>query len=317
MIRIGIDLGGTKTEGVALDRCGKQLARRRVPTPRGDYAGTVRTIVELVTALEADAGGGPATVGVGMPGIISPATGLVKNANSTWLIGRPFDRDLGSALARPVRVENDANCLAVSEAADGAAAGCAVVFAAILGTGCGGGIVVHGRPLPGRNAVAGEWGHNPLPWPQPSPTGDERPGPACYCGRSGCQETFVSGPGFAADHRRATGLDLTAEEVAERARAGDTAAQAAVDRLCDRLARGLAVVVNLLDPDVIVLGGGLSNLDALYTALPPLIERWSFSDRIDTPVRRAVHGDSSGVRGAAWLWRPEEADALTGDGAGP
>lgn len=312
MIRIGIDLGGTKTEGLVLDRSGNQLARRRVPTPQGDYDGTIRTIGELVAALEAEAGG-TATVGVGIPGIVSPATGLVKNANSTWLIGRPFDRDLAAALGRPVRVENDANCLAVSEAADGAGAGCGVVFAAILGTGCGGGIVVHGRPLSGRNAVAGEWGHNSLPWPR----GDENPGPACYCGKTGCLESFVSGPGFAADYRGATGEALTAEEIVARATAGDAACGAALDRLCDRLARGLAAIVNVLDPDVIVLGGGLSNVEALYTALPPLIERWSFSDHIDTPVRRAVHGDSSGVRGAAWLWRPEEAESVSGRGAAP
>ncbi|HYH22117.1 MAG TPA: ROK family protein [Azospirillum sp.] len=306
MIRIGIDLGGTKTEGIALDHGGKPLARRRVPTPRDDYPATVHTIVQLVAALEAECGTSGTAVGVGIPGIISPATGLVKNANSIWLIGQPFDRDLAAALGRPVRVENDANCLAVSEAADGAAAGCGVVFAAILGTGCGSGIVVHGRPLSGRNAVAGEWGHNPLPWPRAWPHGDERPGPACYCGKHGCLETFVSGPGFAADHRAATGEAVSAEEIVARATAGDLAAQASLDRLTDRLGRGLAAVVNLLDPDVIVLGGGLSNVDALYAALPPLIERWAFSDRIDTPVRRAVHGDSSGVRGAAWLWRPEE-----------
>jgi len=314
MIRIGIDLGGTKTEGITLDIAGNPLARRRVPTPQGDYAGTLHTIVELVAALEGETGGHGATVGLGIPGIVSPATGLVKNANSTWLNGRPFDRDLAVALGRPVRIENDANCLAVSEAADGAGAGCGVVFAAILGTGCGGGIVVHGRPLSGRNAVAGEWGHNPLPWP----SGDtERPGPACYCGKTGCLETFVSGPGFAADHRRATGEDLTPGEIAARAAAGDAAAQASLDRLCDRLARGLASVVNLLDPDVIVLGGGLSNVDALYGALPPRLERWCFSDRIDTPVRRARHGDSSGVRGAAWLWRPEDLMALSAPGAAP
>ncbi len=314
--RIGIDLGGTKTEGIVLDQYGNQIARRRVPSPQGDYDATLRTIVELVAALEAETGG-PATVGVGIPGIVSPATGLVKNANSVWLIGRPFDRDLAAALQRLVRVENDANCLAVSEAADGAGAGCGVVFAAILGTGCGSGIVVHGRPLPGRNAVAGEWGHNPLAWPRPWDHEDERPGPACYCGKSGCLESFVSGPGFAADHRRTTGETLTAEEIVARAEAGDRACRSSLERLCDRLARGLAAVVNVLDPDVIVLGGGLSNVDALYAALPPLIERWSFSDRIDTPVRRAVHGDSSGVRGAAWLWRPDEAEPLSGGAAAP
>ncbi|WP_247878190.1 ROK family protein [Azospirillum sp. TSO22-1] len=311
-LRIGIDLGGTKTEGIVLDRRGNQLARRRVPTPQGDYDGTLRTIHDLVAGLEAEAGR-RATVGVGIPGIVSPATGLVKNANSTWLNGRPLDTDLAAVLRRPVRLENDANCLAVSEATDGAGAGCGVVFAAILGTGCGGGIVVHGRPLSGRNAVAGEWGHSPLPWPADG----ERPGPTCYCGKAGCLETFVSGPGVAADHRRATGESLGAEEIAARAAGGDAACCATLDRLCGRLARGLATVVNLLDPDVIVLGGGLSNVEALYGALPPLIEHWSFSDRIDTPVRRAVHGDSSGVRGAAWLWRPEGLETVNAGAAAP
>ncbi len=302
MMRIGIDLGGTKTEGIVLDRDGNPIARRRVPSPRGDYAATLRTIVDLVTGLEKEAGGGSASVGVGLPGMVSPATGLVRNANSTWLNGRPFDRDLAAALGRPIRVENDANCLALSEAADGAGAGCGVVFAAILGTGCGAGIVVDGRLLSGRNAVGGEWGHNPLPWP----TDAERPGPPCYCGKHGCLETFVSGPAVAADHRAATGEALEAGAVAARAAAGDAAAAATLGRLADRLGRGLATVVNLLDPDVIVLGGGLSNIDALYPMLPPAIGRWVFSDRVDTPVRRARHGDSSGVRGAAWLWRPGE-----------
>ncbi|NYZ11698.1 ROK family protein [Azospirillum sp. RWY-5-1] len=304
MNRIGIDLGGTKTEGIVLDGAGHVLARRRVATPRGDYDGTLSTIRDLVGTLEREtAGGGRATVGVGIPGIVSPATGLVKNANSTWLIGRPFDRDLATALGRPVRVENDANCLAVSEAVDGAGAGAGVVFAAIVGTGCGAGIVAHGHVLSGRNAVGGEWGHNPLPWPRD----DERPGPACYCGKRGCLETFVSGPAVAADHRRVSGADLTMEGIVAEAADGKADALATLDRLADRLARGLAAVVNLLDPDVIVLGGGLSNVEALYAELPPRIETYAFSDRIDTPVRRAVHGDSSGVRGAAWLWRPEEA----------
>lgn len=304
-IRIGIDLGGTKTEGIALGVAGEERARFRVPTPRGDYDATVRTIADLVTRLESATGSTGATVGIGIPGALSPATGLVKNANSTWLIGKPFDRDLADALKRPVRIENDANCLAVSEAADGAGAGCGVVFAAILGTGCGAGIVVDGRPLGGRNAIGGEWGHNPLPWA----ADDERPGPACYCGKSGCLETFVSGPAVAADHRRATGADLSAEAIAALAERGDDAARATLDRLVDRLGRGLASIVNVLDPDVIVLGGGLSNLEFLYAALPPAIARWTFSDSVDTPIRRAVHGDSSGVRGAAWLWRPEEAAA--------
>ncbi|CAO3426759.1 ROK family protein [Azospirillum doebereinerae] len=301
MIRIGIDLGGTKTEGIALDPTGKPLARRRVPSARDDYAGTLATIAGLVQALEGEAGG-RASVGVGIPGAISPATGLVKNANSTWLIGRPFDRDLAQALGRTVRIENDANCLAVSEAADGAGAGCGVVFAAILGTGCGAGIVLRGRPLTGRNAIGGEWGHNPLPWP----TDEERPGAACYCGRRGCLETFVSGPAVAADHAAATGEALPAHTIAERAAEGDAACAATLDRLVDRLGRGLATVVNLLDPDVIVLGGGLSNATVLYDRLPDAVARWAFTDRLDTPIRRAVHGDSSGVRGAAWLWRPDE-----------
>ncbi|NUB24217.1 ROK family protein [Azospirillum brasilense] len=306
LIRIGIDLGGTKTEGIALGAAGEERARFRVPTPRGDYDATVRTIADLVARLESATGAAGSTVGIGIPGAISPATGLVKNANSTWLIGKPFDRDLAAALKRRVRIENDANCLAVSEAADGAGAGCGVVFAAILGTGCGAGIVVDGRPLGGRNAIGGEWGHNPLPWP----TDAEWPGPPCYCGKSGCLETFVSGPAVAADHRRATGTDLTAESIAALAERGDAKARATLDRLVDRLGRGLASIINVLDPDVIVLGGGLSNLDVLYAALPPVIARWTFTDSLDTPVRRAAHGDSSGVRGAAWLWRPEEAAVI-------
>ncbi|ANC92777.1 transcriptional regulator [Azospirillum humicireducens] len=300
--RIGIDLGGTKTEGILLDRQGSELARRRVPTPKGDYDGTVATIRALVAGLEGVIpAGGKATVGLGIPGAISPATGLVKNANSTWLIGRDFTGDLIQALGRPVRIENDANCLAVSEATDGAGAGCGVVFAAILGTGCGAGIVVHGRPLGGRNAIAGEWGHNPLPWP----TDAERPGPACYCGKHGCLETFVSGPAVAADHLAATGEALDAATILSRAD-NDPGCAATAERLVGRLARGLAAVTNLLDPDVIVLGGGLSNADLLYDRLPAAMEPWAFTDRLDTPVRRARHGDSSGVRGAAWLWRPGE-----------
>ncbi|BAI76624.1 fructokinase (plasmid) [Azospirillum sp. B510] len=307
--RIGIDLGGTKTEGILLDRQGSQLARLRVPTPKGDYDGTVATIRDLVARLEGDIpAGARATVGLGIPGAISPATGLVKNANSTWLIGRDFTRDLTRALARPVRIENDANCLAVSEATDGAGAGCGVVFAAILGTGCGAGIVVHGRVLGGRNAIAGEWGHNPLPWP----TDGERPGPACYCGKHGCLENFVSGPAVAADHLAATGERLDAATILARAAdpgdapGGDSGCRATAERLVGRLARGLAAVANLLDPDVIVLGGGLSNAELLYERLPAAMQPWAFSDRLDTPVRRARHGDSSGVRGAAWLWRPGE-----------
>jgi fructokinase len=303
MARLGIDLGGTKTEGIVLDDQGRELARRRVATPRGDYDATLATIVQLVATLEHQAGtGGGASIGVGIPGALSPATGLVKNANSTWLIGRPFDRDLAAALGRPVRVANDANCLAVSEATDGAGAGAAVVFAIVLGTGCGGGIVAHHRGLTGANAIAGEWGHSPLPWP----ADDERPGPPCYCGRRGCLETWVSGTGLAADHARVTGPTLDAATIAAGAAAGDPAARATLARHHRRLARGLAVVVNLLDPDVIVVGGGLSRLDSLYRELPGLLGEWCFSDTLTTPIRPARHGDSSGVRGAAWLWPPGE-----------
>ncbi len=296
-MRIGIDLGGTKIEGIVLDEDGRERARRRVATPSGDYAATLAAIVQLTAELEAQTGG-PASVGVGIPGIVSPATGLVKNANSTWLIGKPLDRDLQAALGRPIRLENDANCFAVSEAADGAAAGAAVVFGAILGTGVGGGIVVDGRPLKGRNAIAGEWGHNPLPWPEDG----ERPGPVCYCGLKSCIETFLSGPGLARDFLNATGETVAPAGIAERAAAGDGAAMAALERYEHRLARALASVINVLDPDVIVLGGGLSNMGRLYENVPRLWERWVFSDRVDTALKRNRHGDSSGVRGAAWLW---------------
>lgn len=296
-MRIGIDLGGTKIEGIVLDEGGRERARRRVPTPTGDYAATLAAIVGLTADLEAQAGGA-ASVGVGIPGIVSPASGLIKNANSTWLIGKPLDRDLQAALGRPIRLENDANCFAVSEATDGAAAGAAAVFGVILGTGVGGGIVIDGRPLKGCNAIAGEWGHNPLPWPEDA----ERPGPACYCGLKGCIETFLSGPGLARDFLEATGETVAPAGIAERAAAGEAAADAALQRYEHRLARALASVINVLDPDVIVLGGGLSNLSRLYENVPRLWERWVFSDRVDTALRRNRHGDSSGVRGAAWLW---------------
>lgn len=299
MIRIGIDLGGTKIEGIVLAEDGRQLARRRVATPRGDYDGTVAAIAGLVRDLDREAGD-RGTVGVGIPGVISPRTGLVKNANSTWLIGHPLDKDLERALERPVRLENDANCFAVSEATDGAAAGAATVFGVIIGTGVGGGIVVHGRPLTGRHAIAGEWGHNPLPWP----TAAEWPGPDCFCGRRGCLERWVSGPAFAQDHERSTGEALATAEIVARAAAGDGAAAASLDRYADRLARGLAGIVNVLDPDVIVLGGGMSNVARLYEVLPRLLGGYCFSDGVDTPIRPARHGDSSGVRGAAWLWQP-------------
>jgi fructokinase len=302
MIRIGIDLGGTKIEGIAIDRNGRELARRRIGTPRGNYAATLEAITGLVTWLEEEAGGGPATVGIGIPGVVSPRTGLVKNANSTWLIGHPLDRDVAERLDRGVRIQNDANCFAVSEAADGAGAGFHTVFGVIIGTGTGAGIVVGGKVLTGRNAIAGEWGHTSLPWP----TVEEHPGPACYCGRPGCIETWVSGPGCAADHERATGQKLTAPEIVDLAEAGNAAALATLERYEDRLARGLTMVIDVLDPDVIVLGGGMSNVGRLYRTLPALLNRWCFSG-IDTPVVKARHGDSSGVRGAAWLWGVDEA----------
>ena len=316
-IRVGLDLGGTKIEGIALDQEGAELARRRVPTPRGDYAATVEAVAALAEELEGEAvrRGGPrrgppepsgppaptpATVGVGMPGVLSAATGLVKNANSTWLIGRPFAADLSARLGREVRCANDANCFALSEAVDGAAAGARTVFGVIVGTGTGGGIVVDGRVLAGANAIAGEWGHNPLPWPRES----EWPGPPCYCGRTGCIETFLSGPGLARDHSGAGEL-VDAVTIASRAASGDDRAEACLRRYEDRMARALASVINVLDPDVIVLGGGMSNLDRLYANVPALWGSFVFSDTVTTRLVKARHGDSSGVRGAAWLWNVE------------
>ena len=295
-MRIGVDLGGTKIEALALDRDGRERGRRRVPTPRGRYGATLAAITTLVEGLERESGE-PARVGVGMPGALSPATGLVKNANSVWLNGRPLRQDLERLLHRPLRFANDANCFALSEARDGAGESAPVVFGAILGTGTGGGVVVHGRVLGGPNAVAGEWGHNPLPWPRPG----EWPGPACYCGRTGCIETYLSGPGISRDHREATGEDLDAAAIAARAADGDRASEATLARHEERLARALATVINLLDPDVIVLGGGLSNLGRLYRGVPERWGAWVFSDRVDTALRPPKHGDASGVRGAAWL----------------
>jgi fructokinase len=304
-MRIGIDLGGTKIEALALDDEGRERLRRRVPAPRLRYPATLAAVTTLVEGVEREIGR-PAPVGLGMPGALSPATGLVKNANSTWLNGKPLRQDLERLLVRPLRLANDANCFALSEARDGAGAGARVVFGAILGTGTGGGIVVDGRVLTGPNAVAGEWGHNPLPWPEPG----EWPGPSCYCGRTGCIETFLSGPGLARDHREATGEDLDAPAIAARAAAGDPGAEATLRRYETRLARALASVINLLDPDAIVLGGGLSNLGRLYEAVPRLWARWVFSDRVDTRLVPPRHGDASGVRGAAWLWEPGEAGGL-------
>lgn len=298
-LRIGIDLGGTKIEVLALGASGHERLRRRVATPRGDYAATVAAIRELVTAVESELGA-EGSVGVGIPGTISPASGRVKNANATWLNGQPLDHDLEQALGRPVRLANDANCLAVSEATDGAAAGVEAVFAVILGTGVGGGIAIGGRPLTGLQAIAGEWGHNPLPWPEAR----ELPGPDCYCGKRGCIETWLSGPGMAADFARVTGERATTHAILERADNADPAAVAALERYIDRLARGLATVINLLDPGMVVLGGGMSNLEGLCPAVEQRLVRYVFSDACTTPVRRALHGDSSGVRGAAWLWGP-------------
>jgi fructokinase len=273
--------------------------RRRVATPRDDYDATLRAMASLVEDLERDLGG-RAAVGVGMPGTISPATGLVKNANSVWLNGRALAEDLGRLVPRPLRFANDANCFALSEAVDGAAAGAGAVFGVIVGTGTGGGVVVNGRIWTGPNAIAGEFGHNPLPWP----TDDERPGPCCYCGKKGCIETFLSGPGLSRDHERAAGERLEPAAIVARAAAGDAAAEATLRRYEDRLARALASVVNVLDPDVVVLGGGLSNLSRLYASVPRLWGRYVFSDRVDTRLAPPLHGDSSGVRGAAWLWPP-------------
>jgi fructokinase len=299
-MRIGIDLGGTKIEGVVLDNDGAIRFRERRATPRGDYDGTLDALLDLIAAAEA-AVGQPASVGIGMPGAISPATGLVKNANSTWLIGRTLDRDLEARLGRPVRLANDANCFALSEASDGAAAGAPVVFGVIVGTGCGGGVVVHGQVLTGPNAIAGEWGHNPLPWP----ASDELPGPVCYCGKRGCLETYLSGPGLVRDYAARALADpagITGATVVARAADGDRHAADALDRYAHRLARGLATVINTLDPDVIVLGGGVSNVAMLYEAVPRWLDEFVFSDHVTTRIVPPMHGDSSGVRGAAWLW---------------
>lgn len=284
-LRIGIDLGGTKIEALALDAAGREVIRKRIPSPRGDYAATISAISSLVSEV------GEGSVGIGIPGALSQVTGLVKNANSTWLIGRPLKEDLEKALGRPVRLENDANCFALSEATDGAGKGAAVVFGVILGTGVGGGIVVNGKVLSGANAIAGEWGHNPLPLP----SAQDLPLPDCYCGRAGCIETYLSGPGLARDHELRTGKRLPPEEIVSL---GDQS----LERYVERLARALASVINLLDPDVIVLGGGMSKVGRLYTEVPRLWRRYVFSDHVATRLAPPAHGDSSGVRGAAWLW---------------
>lgn len=296
MLRLGIDLGGTKIEIAAFDAAGHERLRQRVATPQGDYRATLQAIVGLVEGVESELQM-RGTVGIGMPGAESRISGLIKNANSTCLIGQPLRHDLQQRLQREVRLANDANCFALSEAVDGAAAGAEVVFGVILGTGCGGGIVVRGQVLTGANAIAGEWGHNPLPWPGD----DERPGPACYCGRHGCIETWLSGPGLARDHLARSGQHLRANAIAG---SRDPACQASMARYEDRLARALAQVINLLDPDVIVLGGGLSNIARLYDNVPRLWTQHVFSDHVVTRLLPPLHGDSSGVRGAAWLWQP-------------
>jgi len=283
--RIGVDLGGTKIEAIALDPQGREVFRKRIPSPQGSYEATLNAVASLVQEI------GKGSVGIGIPGALSLATGLVKGANSTWLIGKPLQRDLEQRLGREVRLENDANCFALSEAADGAGRGAKVVFGVILGTGVGGGIVVDGRVLGGANAIAGEWGHNPLP----AATDQDLPHPQCYCGRKGCIETYLSGPGLSRDHERRTGQRLAAEAIVAL---GDES----LARYEERLARALGSVINVLDPDVIVLGGGMSNAARLYTEVPRLWGRYVFSDQVATRLERNVHGDSSGVRGAAWLW---------------
>lgn len=295
-MRIGVDFGGTKIEAAVVGDDGAFLARRREPNP-GAYDAAIQSVVRLIAAVEAETGAsGP--VGVAAPGSVSPTSGLMRNANSTWLNGRPFPQDLEAALGRPVRLANDANCLALSEAVDGAGAGKPVVFAIIVGTGCGGGVAVDGRLIEGAHGVAGEWGHTSLPWP----SAEEAPGPACWCGLNGCLETWVSGSGLQRDHLERTGRSLTAEEIVAAARAGDPAARESLNLYMDRLGRAMAMVVNLIDPDAFVLGGGLSNVDELYEALAPVVQRYAFTDAWSGVIAPARWGDSSGVRGAACLW---------------
>jgi len=300
-MRIGIDLGGTKIEGIAIADDGSVRLRRRIPAPRGDYRNTLEAVAALVRGIEGEMGV-EGTVGIGIPGTMSQATGRIKNANSTWLNGTPLSDDLAEMLGRPIRLANDANCFALSEATDGAGAGARVVFGVIVGTGTGGGVVVDQRVVAGVNGVAGEWGHNPLP----APRDGERPGPRCYCGRLGCIETFLSGPALSADYAAGGGTVATAKEIASRAADGEALALAALERYEERMARALGSVINLLDPDVIVLGGGVSNITRLYERVPQLWAPYIFSDAVATRLVPAVHGDSSGVRGAAWLWPPDD-----------
>ncbi|ANS41427.1 fructokinase [Serratia inhibens] len=299
-MRIGIDLGGTKIEVIALANDGHELFRHRIATPRHDYQQTLDAIAGLVKLAEENTGQ-QGSVGVGIPGTLSPYTGLVKNANSVWLNGQPMDKDLSAMLAREVRIANDANCLAVSEATDGAAAGQKTVFAVIIGTGCGAGVAINGQAHSGGNGIAGEWGHNPLPWMDDDELRFRTEAP-CYCGKQGCIETFISGTGFATDYARLSGNPLKGHEIMTLAAQGDALAERAIGRYELRLAKSLAHVINILDPDVVVLGGGMSNVDRLYQHVPQLVKSWVFGGECETPIRKAIHGDSSGVRGAAWLW---------------
>ncbi|WP_075217194.1 ROK family protein [Mongoliimonas terrestris] len=295
---IGIDWGGTKMEVIGLAADGTEKVRHRMPTPREDYEGSIRAVVELVAVAETHAGE-TGTVGIGLPGSPNPKTGLVRNANSWWLNGKPLARDLEAALGRPVRLANDANCFAVSEAVDGAGAGARVVQGIILGTGHGSGIAIDGRTHTGFQGLGGEIGHYTLPWPKP----DELPGPKCWCGRHGCLDMYCSGTGFQDEYHRRTGERPTGAEIIARMRGGDPVARATYEVYADRLARSLALLIDILDPDVLVLGGGMSNVDELYADLPGLVVPYVFSDSVETPIRKALHGDSSGVRGAAWLWK--------------
>jgi fructokinase len=297
LIRVGVDLGGTKMEVIAMGSRGKELLRHRVRTPQGDYTAILNAIVELIRYAEKRIGA-DYSIGIGTPGALSRTTGKLKNSNSTCLNNMPILHDLERLIGRPVRVSNDANCFALSEAVDGSGTGTSVVFGVIIGTGCGGGIVVNGSVLTGLNAIAGEWGHNPLPWA----TDDERPGPDCYCGKKGCIETYLSGPGMTRDHQASTGRKLRPETIVQRAAAGEQASEATLGRYEERMARALAHVINIVDPDVIILGGGMSNIPRLYKNVPELWGRYVFSDRVETKLLPARHGDSSGVRGAAWLW---------------
>ncbi len=296
-LRLGIDLGGTKIEGCVLGAGGAEAARQRILAPQGNYEDTLAALVGLIRDLEKQAGAA-VTVGIGMPGSLSPSTGLVRNANSTWLNGRPLHQDLEAALGRPIRMANDANCFALSEATDGAGAGARSVFGIIIGTGCGGGLVFDGHVLEGARGIGGEWGHNPLPWAEP----DEHPGPTCWCGRKGCMEMWASGTGLSGDYKRRTGELVSGHEIVARAALGEPAAKTSLDRHASRLARGLAHVINIVDPEIVVLGGGLSKLPHLYEVLPSLAAPYVFSDVPAITIRPPKWGDASGVRGAAWLW---------------